>query len=94
MKDMFGWDGVGYAYWCVGEPDDFTDDGDSMKLYEVFLIYPVGDVLTVWNRVDVFARNEEEAKIKSGTYRTIGDDWDVDRMTIICRVVGTVNTGE
>ena len=66
---------------------------NKMNFYEVFLIYPVGDVLTVWNRVDVFARNEEEAKIRSGTYRTIGDDWDVDKMTIICRVVGTVNTG-
>ena len=67
----------------------FTED--TMFLYEIFIVYAKGDfepTVLLTEQPFYCARNEEEAKIKSGAYRKIEPTWDPAGVTIICREIG------
>jgi len=64
---------------------------DIMILYDVYLVYaedrknPI-----VINKFGVIARDEEDAKIKSGLMKEVQDEWDADYLNFICKEIGDV----
>lgn len=68
---------------------------DIMVLYDVYLVYaedrknPI-----VINRFGVIARNEEDAKIKSGLMKEVQDNWDADYLNFIVKEIGDVKVKE
>lgn len=65
---------------------------EKMTLYKVWMIYG-GDRknLIIDSQDGVLAKNEEDAKIKSGLMQKVNQEWDADYLTFICQEIGDVN---
>lgn len=65
-----------------------------MKLYEVWTVYVEDQKkpIIAWQRL--VARDQEEAKIKSGLLKEIDDTWDTDYLTVIVKEIGDVKVKE
>ena len=70
---------------------------NTMYLYEVFIVYHKAGqdpVLRMTTQPYYFARNEEEAKIKSQAYFLVDASWDPAGVTIICNEISQINTAK
>ena len=66
-----------------------------MTLYDVYLVYAEDRKNPIVHRVfGVIARDEEDAKIKSGLMQQVQDDWDADYLNFICKEIGDVKVKE
>ena len=63
---------------------------DTMYLWQVFLVYGLGEVCSPCLPKYVIADCEENAILKSKVHGDIPDDWDTDYVTILCVSIGGV----
>lgn len=82
-----------YDDWIEEKNKNKKEGVDTMYLYKVWLVYggDRDDVSVSSAQNHVVAKDEEDAKIKSGIYKDIPKDWDSDYITIICQCIGDVN---
>lgn len=63
---------------------------DKMYLWEIWVIY-TGDIGCPIVKVPVcgytVAKDAEEAKLKSGAYKLVEDDWDKDYVTVMTKQI-------
>jgi hypothetical protein len=67
---------------------------EFMVLYDVYLVYGENRKKPVVIREQVVARDEEDAKVKSGLMAKVDQDWDADYLTFICDEIGEVKVKE
>lgn len=68
---------------------------ETMNLWDVYLVYAENrkspTILPVYG---VIARDEEDAKIKSGLMKSVLSEWDADYLTFIVKNIGMVKVKE
>lgn len=81
---------------CWGSEEFFHDNEqkgeDQMYLYQVFLVYGLGDVCSPCLPRYVIAKDEDNAILKSKIHGDIDGEWDTDYVTILCLNIGEVKT--
>ena len=79
------------AYEKFAKENKKNKEVDIMFLYRVYLIYAADrknpQVITTGSTI---AKDDEDAKVKSGVYQKIDAEWDADYITVVCEKVAEV----
>lgn len=68
---------------------DVMPDNEAI-LYDVYMVYAESLVSPVVEHVFVLAKNEDDAKIKSGLMKKVDEKWDTDYLSFLLRPIGRV----
>lgn len=63
---------------------------NQATLYDVYLIYAEKLTEPIVKKASVIAKNEDDAKIKSGLMKEVNEKWDTDYLTFITNPIGIV----